>query len=70
MSTSRLPATTQIVRMNRSNPPDAILREVYERTCDRPFARIEDVSGHDELVAISDRYKRVAGFDRPSSERR
>ena len=67
---SRLPATTQIVRMNRSNPPDAILREVYERTGDRPFARIEDVIGHDELVAISDRYKRVAGFDRPSSERR
>ena len=66
---SRLPATTQIVRMNRSNPPDAILREVYERTGDRPFARIEDVIGHDELVAISDRYKRVAGFDRPSSER-
>ena len=67
---SRLPATAQIVRMNRSNPPDAILREVYERTGDRPFARIEDVIGHDELVAISDRYKRVAGFDRPSSERR
>jgi 2-polyprenyl-6-methoxyphenol hydroxylase-like FAD-dependent oxidoreductase len=67
---SRLPATAQIVRMNRSNPPDAILREVYERTGDRPFAWIEDVIGHDELVAISDRYKRVAGFDRPSSEPR
>ena len=39
----RLATTAAIVRMNRSNPPDAILREVYERTGDQPFDRIEDV---------------------------
>ena len=33
----RLPATAEVVRMNRTNPPDAILREVFERTGDKPF---------------------------------
>ena len=28
----RLPATSAVVHMNRTNPPDAILREVFERT--------------------------------------
>jgi hypothetical protein len=51
---------------NRRNPPDAILREVFERTGDQPFARIEEVIGEAELRAISDRYKRVAGYDRDS----
>jgi 5-methylphenazine-1-carboxylate 1-monooxygenase len=67
--TTRLPATAAIVRMNRSNPPDAILREVYERTGDRPFRRIDDVISRDELAAISERYRRVAGIDRPSTPR-
>ena len=62
----RLPATAAVVRMNRSNPPDAILREVYERTGDRPFERIEDVISRDELVAVSDSYKRVTGSDAAS----
>jgi 2-polyprenyl-6-methoxyphenol hydroxylase-like FAD-dependent oxidoreductase len=57
----RLEATARVVRANRANPPDAILREVYLRTGDRPFRRIEDVIGRDELEAISDGYKRVAG---------
>ncbi|HEY3677697.1 MAG TPA: flavin-dependent oxidoreductase, partial [Bradyrhizobium sp.] len=39
----RLEATTRIVLTNRSNPPDAILREVFERTHDKPFTAIEDV---------------------------
>ena len=63
----RLPATAEIVRMNRRNPPDAILREVFERTGDRPFARIEDVISHAELQAISERYQRVAGLARTRS---
>ena len=58
----RLPVTAEVVRMNRTNPPDAILREVYERTADKPFERIDDVISHAELVAITDGYKRVAGF--------
>jgi 2-polyprenyl-6-methoxyphenol hydroxylase-like FAD-dependent oxidoreductase len=61
----RLPATAAVVRTNRVTPPDAILREVWERTGDRPFDRVEDVISLDELRAISDRYKTVAGFPRP-----
>ena len=49
---------------NRRNPPDAILREIYERTGDQPFARIEEVISPRELAALSDRYKQVAGYDR------
>ena len=62
----RLPFTANVVRMNRTNPPDAILREVFERTGDKPFARVEDVISEQELVALSEGYKRVAGFDRES----
>jgi 5-methylphenazine-1-carboxylate 1-monooxygenase len=62
----RREATSNVVRMNRKNPPDAILREVYVRSGDRPFARIEDVISLEELKAISDGYKRVAGYDRES----
>lgn len=60
----RLPPTTEVVLTNRRNPPDAILREVYERTGDKPFARIEDVIPEAELRAITDRYKTVAGYDK------
>ena len=62
----RLPFTAEVVRMNRRNPPDAILREVYERTGDTRFGRIEDVISADELAVLSEGYKRVAGFDRES----
>jgi 5-methylphenazine-1-carboxylate 1-monooxygenase len=55
----RLKATSDVVIMNRRNPPDAILREVYERTGDRPFADLEQVITREELRAISDGYKRV-----------
>jgi 2-polyprenyl-6-methoxyphenol hydroxylase-like FAD-dependent oxidoreductase len=61
----RLPFTAEVVRTNRQNPPDAILREVWQRTGDQPFASIDDVISHDELVAMSDGYKRVAGLAMP-----
>jgi 2-polyprenyl-6-methoxyphenol hydroxylase-like FAD-dependent oxidoreductase len=60
----RLPMTSGVVRANRANPPDAILREVYLRTGDRPFEHIDDIIPRDELVALSDSYKRVAGYDK------
>jgi 2-polyprenyl-6-methoxyphenol hydroxylase-like FAD-dependent oxidoreductase len=60
----RLEATTRIVLTNRTNPPDAILREVFERTGDRRFDRIEDVISRDELVALSEGYKKIAGYSR------
>ncbi|MBC4015580.1 Rossmann-fold NAD(P)-binding domain-containing protein [Siccirubricoccus deserti] len=59
----RLPATTQVVLTNRRAPPDAILREVFERTGDQPFDRIEDVMSQAEMLAITSGYKRVAGYD-------
>ena len=60
----RLEATTRIVLTNRTNPPDAILREVFQRTNDRPFASIDDVISRDELVALSEGYKRIAGYSK------
>ena len=66
----RMQAANQVVLMNRANPPDAILREVWKRSGDRPFARIEDVISHAELVALSENYKRVAGFEREALARR
>jgi 2-polyprenyl-6-methoxyphenol hydroxylase-like FAD-dependent oxidoreductase len=60
----RLLPTSNVVLENRRNPPDAILREIYERTGDRPFDRIDSVIGPEELKALSDRYKRVAGYDK------
>ena len=60
----RLGPTTNVVLTNRKNPPDAILREVYLRTGDRPFRAIEDVISGEELAAMSNSYKQVAGFDR------
>jgi 2-polyprenyl-6-methoxyphenol hydroxylase-like FAD-dependent oxidoreductase len=65
----RLGPTTSVVLENRRNPPDAILREVYERTGDRPFERIDSVISDEELRALSERYKRVAGYDRTSLQR-
>ena len=60
----RLETTTRVVLTNRSNPPDAILREVYQRTNDQPFKMIGDVISHDELAAMSDSYKQIAGFSK------
>jgi 2-polyprenyl-6-methoxyphenol hydroxylase-like FAD-dependent oxidoreductase len=60
----RLETTGNIVRTNRKTPPDAILREVFLRTGDKPFANIDDVIRPEELRALSDGYKRVAGYDK------
>jgi 2-polyprenyl-6-methoxyphenol hydroxylase-like FAD-dependent oxidoreductase len=62
----RLEPTANVVLANRRIPPDAILREIYERTGDRPFERIESVISAQELAAISERYKGIAGYDRTS----
>jgi 5-methylphenazine-1-carboxylate 1-monooxygenase len=54
--------TADVVLENRRNPPDVVLREVFERTGDRPFGRIEEVISAAELKALTDRYKQVAGY--------
>ncbi|HEX7969470.1 MAG TPA: flavin-dependent oxidoreductase [Stellaceae bacterium] len=65
----RLVATANVVRTNRTTPPDAILGEVHRRTGDKPFASIDDVISRAELVAITDAYKRVAGYDKDKLRR-
>jgi 2-polyprenyl-6-methoxyphenol hydroxylase-like FAD-dependent oxidoreductase len=58
----RVGATTKIVLMNRSNPPDTIIKEVEDRSGGKPFKNIDDVISQSELQEITNRYKRVAGF--------
>ncbi len=58
----RVAATTQVVLTNRTNPPDVILREVYERTGGKRFEQLDSVVTQQELQAISDSYKVVAGY--------
>jgi 2-polyprenyl-6-methoxyphenol hydroxylase-like FAD-dependent oxidoreductase len=65
----RLEATTRIVLTNRTNPPDAILREVFQRTGDRPFNAIEDVIGREELVSLSEGYKQITGHSKEALRR-
>ena len=65
----RRPATTEVVLTNRRNPPDTVLREVYERTGDQPFDRLEEVIAPGDLARIIQNYKVTAGFDLDSLRR-
>lgn len=67
---ARLNAANEVVLASRSISPDTILRLVHERTGDRPFARVEDVVTQEELAALMERYKRVAGFEREALNQR
>src|SRR5260221_4330188 len=60
----RLEATTRIVLTNRTNPPDAILREVFQRTGHQPFGAIQRVIRREELAGLSEGYKRIAGYSK------
>ena len=62
----RLPAANKVVLANRTAPPDTILKLVHERSGGRPFGDINDLVSREELAAITDGYKVVAGFDRAS----
>jgi 2-polyprenyl-6-methoxyphenol hydroxylase-like FAD-dependent oxidoreductase len=62
----RRPPTSNIVRTNRSFPPDFINIRVEELVGDRPFDNLDDYITQDELRALSDEYKRVAGFAAPA----
>jgi len=66
----RVAATTQVVLTNRTNPPDAILREVFERTGGKRFEQLESIVPQAELQAISDNYKKVAGYSPASLKAR
>lgn len=60
--------TSRIVQTNRSLPPDFINIKVDELAGDKPFRHIDDVISQKELSAISENYKKIAGFSLFSSE--
>ncbi len=45
-----------------SAPPDFINIRVEELTGDRPFDRLDDYITQDQLRALSDQYKQIAGY--------
>lgn len=59
----------QATRADAPAACDAIRRSIttllacYERTGDQPFDRIEAVISAQELAALSERYKQIAGYD-------
>ena len=44
--------------------PTRSCSEVYRRTGDKPFRHIDDVISREELAALSESYKRIAGYDK------
>jgi 5-methylphenazine-1-carboxylate 1-monooxygenase len=58
----RRDSTDNVVRINRKHPPDFINIKVEELVGDRPFDNLDDYITQDELRALSENYKRVAGF--------
>jgi 2-polyprenyl-6-methoxyphenol hydroxylase-like FAD-dependent oxidoreductase len=61
----RLPRTAGIVLRNRMNGPEQVM-QIAEERAPNGFANIDDVISHAEREAISQRYKRLAGFDKQS----
>lgn len=59
---ARIGPTTRIVETNRTVPPDFINIKVDELSGGKPFGHIDDLISQEELRAISDNYKRIAGF--------
>ena len=58
----RRPPTTRIVETNREFPPDFINIKVEQLVGDRPFDDLDRYITQAELKALSDEYKRIAGF--------
>jgi 2-polyprenyl-6-methoxyphenol hydroxylase-like FAD-dependent oxidoreductase len=59
---ARAQVAAKVVRTNRETPPDFINIKVEELVGDRPFTNLDDYITQDELRALSDNYKRIAGF--------
>jgi 2-polyprenyl-6-methoxyphenol hydroxylase-like FAD-dependent oxidoreductase len=66
---ARLAATASVVRTNREHPPDFINIRVEQLVGDRPFDDLDRYITQDELRALSDEYKRIAGFAPPPGAR-
>ncbi len=52
----------RVVRTNREHPPDFINIKVEELVGDKPFDDLDKYITQDELRALSESYKRIAGF--------
>ena len=61
----RLPATAKIVLQNRQMGPEQVMQIVEDRA-PNGFEKLDDVISREELEAIANRYKTIAGFDRES----
>ena len=59
---ARREVTAKIVRTNREHPPDFINIKVEELVGDKPFDNLDDYITQDELRALSENYKKIAGF--------
>ncbi len=59
---ARCAAAAKVVRTNREHPPDFINIKVEELVGDKPFDNLDDYITQDELRALSENYKRIAGF--------
>jgi 2-polyprenyl-6-methoxyphenol hydroxylase-like FAD-dependent oxidoreductase len=67
---ARRETTAKIVRTNREFPPDFINIKVEELVGDRPFTNLDDFITQDELRALSENYKTIAGFALPQAASR
>jgi 2-polyprenyl-6-methoxyphenol hydroxylase-like FAD-dependent oxidoreductase len=59
---ARAKPAAKVVETNRATPPDFINIKVEELVGDRPFDNLDKYISQDELRALSENYKRVAGF--------
>ncbi|MEI7804082.1 MAG: flavin-dependent oxidoreductase [Hyphomicrobiales bacterium] len=59
---ARSAAAAKVVRTNRAHPPDFINIKVEELVGDKPFDNLDDYITQDELRALSENYKKIAGF--------
>jgi 2-polyprenyl-6-methoxyphenol hydroxylase-like FAD-dependent oxidoreductase len=65
---TRIGPTAQVVRTNREFPPDFINIKVEQLVGDRPFDDLDRYITQDELRALSEQYKRIAGFALSNAE--
>jgi 5-methylphenazine-1-carboxylate 1-monooxygenase len=58
----RLAAASEVVQTNRAHPPDFINLKVEQLVGDRPFEDLDRYITQGQLRALSENYKRIAGF--------
>jgi 2-polyprenyl-6-methoxyphenol hydroxylase-like FAD-dependent oxidoreductase len=58
----RLAPASEVVRTNRAHPPDFINIKVEELVGDQPFDDLDKYITQEQLRALSEGYKRIAGF--------